>query len=91
MLLMLVAGSTAVKTGEDFEEPIMFIIGPVIYVTLANFFYTLGWVVDVAAYRGKPREGLFKVGFTFSLVLTALPGIWAVVALIITIYTGHKL
>ncbi len=91
MFLALVAGGAAVKPGEDFEEPLMYIFGPGIYMALANLLYTLGWIVDVAAYRGRPREGLFKRGFIFSLVLTALPGIWAVVALLITIYTGHKL
>jgi len=91
MFLALVAGGAAVKPGDDFEEPLMFILGPGIYMALVNLFYTLGWIVDVAAYRGRPREGLFKVGFMFSLVLTALPGAWAVVALLITIYTGHKL
>lgn len=91
MFLALVAGGAAVKPGEDFEEPFMFIFGPGIYMAIANLFYTLGWIVDVTAYRGRPCEGLFKGGFTFSLLLTALPGIWAVVALLITIYTGHKL
>jgi hypothetical protein len=90
-LLVEVAGSAAVKPGEDFEEPIIMIFGLVLYAILANLCYTFGWIVDVSAYRGRPREGLFKGGFIFSLALTALPGIWAVVALLITMYTGRKL
>ncbi len=89
--LVLIAGSAAVKPGEDFEEPIIMLIGPVFYGIMANVCYTFGWIIDVAVYRGSPRKGLFKAGFIFSLVLTALPGIWAVVAWLITVYTGRKL
>lgn len=35
-VLVLVAGSQAVRPGEDFEEPIMMIIGPCIYAIMAN-------------------------------------------------------
>ena len=90
-LLVMFAGGAAVKPGEDFEEPLVMIFGPMLYAILANLWYTLGWITDVIAYRGSPRQGMFKAGFIFSIVLTALPGIWAVVALLITIYTGHKL
>src|SRR5262252_7287245 len=41
-LLVLVAGSAAVKPGVDFEEPIVMILGPFIYVFFANICYTLG-------------------------------------------------
>lgn len=34
--LVLVAGSGAVKPGEDFEEPLMMIFGPVLYAGFAN-------------------------------------------------------
>lgn len=90
-MLVLVAGSQAVKLGEDFEEPIMMIIGPFIYAIMANICYTLGPLFDVAFYRSRPRVKLFKFGLIFSLILTALPGIWAVTAWLITLYTGRKL
>jgi hypothetical protein len=32
---------------------------------------------------------LFKAGLIFSLILTALPGMWAVVAWLITVYTAR--
>ncbi|HUK47319.1 MAG TPA: hypothetical protein VLW06_06995 [Terriglobales bacterium] len=89
--LVWIAGSAAVQPGVDFEEPIAMIIGPAFYCIAANLCYTLGWIVDVTAYRGIPRKGLFKAGLIFSIVLTALPGAWAVVAWLITIYTGRKL
>jgi hypothetical protein len=90
-LLVMTAGSAAVKLGEDFEEPIAMIVGPFIYAIFANVFYTFGWVVDTMLYRGKPRVWLYKSGVIFSLVLTSLPGLWAVVAWLITVITGRKL
>jgi MFS family permease len=90
-LLVLCFGSLAVKAGVDFEEPIMMIIGPAIYAIGANLCFTLGWIVDTSLYRGRPRNRLWKAGLIFSLVLTALPGIWAVIAWCITLYTGKKL
>ena len=90
-LLVLIAGSAAVKPGEDFEEPLMMLFGPGIYVAMANVCYTLGWVVDTIFYDGHPRMRLYKSGLIFAMVLTALPGVWAVVAWLITVYTGRKL
>jgi len=89
--LVLFVGSLAVKPGEDFEEPFMMIIGPIIYGIFANLCFSLGWIVDTISYRGRPRILLYKAGLTFSLILTALPGIWAVVAWCITLYNGKKL
>ena len=89
--LVLCVGSLAVKPGVDFEEPIMMIIGPIIYGLFANLCYSLGWIVDTRFYRGRPRTRLYTTGLIFSLVLTALPGIWAVIARGITLHTGKKL
>ena len=69
----------------------MMIIGPFICGVFANLCYSLGWLVDIVIYRGYPRIRLYKAGLTFSLILTALPGVWAVVAWCITLYTGKKL
>jgi hypothetical protein len=91
LVLVLVAGSAAVKTGQDFEEPIMMIFGPVLYAILANIAYTAGPIYDTTFYRGSPRKQLFRTGYIFSLILTALPGVWAVVAWISTLLTGRKL
>src|ERR1035437_3784522 len=90
-LLVMTAGSAAVKPGEDFEEPLAMLSGTVIYVALANVCYTLGWVVDTVWYNGRPRRRLYKSGLILAVVLTALPGVWAVVAWLITVYTGRKL
>ncbi|WP_263356905.1 hypothetical protein [Acidicapsa ligni] len=90
-LLVEIAGSAAVKPGVDFEEPIVMIFGPIFYGIGANLFYTLGWMIDTALYKGQPRRMLYKTGLIFSMILTALPGAWAVIAWLITIYTGKKL
>jgi hypothetical protein len=62
-----------------------------IYAVCANLCFTLGWIVDTSLYTGRPRNRLWKAGLIFSLVLTALLGIWAVIAWCITLYTGKKL
>ena len=89
--LVLIAGSAAVKPGVDFEEPMVMLIGPILYGIAANLFYTLGWIVDICFYRGYPRSSLFRIGLTFSLVLTSLPGLWAVTAWLMAVITGKKL
>jgi len=90
-LLVMTAGSAAVKPGVDFEEPLAMVIGPFVYAIMANGCYTLGWVVDTVRFRGRPRIGLYKAGVVFSVVLTALPGLWALAAWLITVFTGKKL
>lgn len=89
--LVLIAGSAAVRPGEDFEEPLAMIFGPALFACIANACYTLGWIADTVSYQNRPRIGLYKAGVVFSVVLTALPGVWAVVAWLITLITGHKL
>jgi hypothetical protein len=61
--LVLIAGIAAVRLGQDFEEPIAMLPGPVLYGIVANFCFTFAWITDVALYRGGPRNGLFKAGF----------------------------
>lgn len=90
-LLVLVAGGAAVEPGVDFEEPIAMFVGPVFFAIAANVCYTFGWIVDVVAFSGSPRKGLFRAGLIFSLILTAMPGLWAVFAFLMTVYTGRKL
>ena len=90
--LVLIAGSAAVKPGEDFKEPIIMILGLPIYAVMANLAYRMGPMVDaVVAPGGSPRKALFKAGYIFSVVLTALPGAWALMAWLMTVVTGKKL
>jgi hypothetical protein len=89
--LVLIAGSAAVKPGVDFEEPIAMISGPFLYGIMANLCFSLGPAFDMIFYRRRPRVRLFKSGLIFSLVLTSLPGLWAVIAWLMTVVTGKKL
>ena len=89
--LVLVAGSVAVKPGVDFEEPIAMIVGPFIYAFFGEHLLHAWLDLDTVAYRGMPRMRLYKYGIVFSAILTALPGLWAVVAWLMTVITGHKL
>ena len=89
--LVLIAGSAAVKPGVDFEEPLAMIVGPFVYGFMANLFYTAGPILDCLFFDGVPKKKLFAIGLFFSMGLTALPGLWAVVAWIITLISGHKL
>ena len=90
-VLIITAGSEAVEPGEDFVEPVMLLLGPVLYGIFANIGFTLGPVYDIVFYRGGPRKNLFKAGYLFSLLLTAVPGAWAVVACLTALITGAKL
>lgn len=90
-LLVLIAGSAAVKPGVDFEEPFMMIIGPPFYALFANLAYTAGPIHDTLSYIGAPRRGFLKGGYYFSIFLTALPGVWALAAWLWTVATGTKI
>lgn len=90
-LLVLIAGSAAVEPGVDFEEPVAMTFGPFVFILFANVCYTLGWIVDTLSYNGSPRTGLYKAGIVFSIAITSLPGVWAVVAWLTTVITGRKL
>ncbi len=79
-VLVLVAGAAAVEPGEDFEEPLVMIFGPALWLILANVVYTAGPLFDSALRRGGPRKSLFKAGYILALAVTGWPGVWAVVA-----------
>src|SRR6516165_1845830 len=58
-LLVMTAGSAAVKPGEDFVEPFAMFPLAVICVVMSNVCYTLGWVVDTVSLQRAPhRPGL---------------------------------
>jgi hypothetical protein len=90
-LLVLITGSTAVKPGSDFEERWMMIIGPLLDGLFANVAYTAGPIFDEIFYREKPRRQLFKAVYTFAVVVTGLPGVWALVAWLSTVITEAKI
>jgi hypothetical protein len=90
-LLVLIPGSFAVKPGEDFVEPVALVFAPFVYGFLANVCYSMGWMVDAVFFRGAPRIRLYQLGVLFSVTITAIPGLWAIVAWLMTVVTGKKL
>lgn len=89
--IVMIASNAAVKPGLDFVEPMAVIFGSIFYLVLANVCYTFGWLLDVFTAHDGPRKSLFKAGVIFSIILTTLPGVWAVVAWLITLHTGRKM
>lgn len=82
------SGEQRCKPGEDFEEPVAMLSATFNYVAMANICYTLGLVPDTVLYNGYPGKRLYKIGLILAVVLTALPGVWAVIAWLITVNTG---
>ena len=68
-----------IPLGEDAIEPMGLVVVVVIYGAMANFCYTLGWVVELWGRKADPvaarrrGEWRFRVGLLFSSVLTSLP------------------
>lgn len=91
LVVTVVTGSAAVPAGEDFVEPMMLVIGPAVLGVGANIAFTAGPLLDVLWYRGGPRRYLLRLGYWFSLVLTSLPGVWALIAWLATLATERKL
>lgn len=89
--LVLIAGSAAVKAGVDFEEPIAMLIGPFITVFSQMFVTRSAGSWTPFPIAEMPRTRLYRAGIIFSAVFTALPGVCAVVAWLLTVITGHKL
>jgi hypothetical protein len=91
LILVMCVGSAAVKPGVDFVEPLAILSSTALYLAIANVCYTLGWVVDTTFYNGRPCVPLYRSGLIFAGILTALPGVWAVAAWLITVHSGQKL
>jgi hypothetical protein len=90
-LLVLFAGSAAVKPRVDFEEPVAMIVGPFFYAAIANICYTGGTIFGFLRGGKNPARRLFALGLFFSLGLTALPGLWALFCSIRSVVTGQKM
>ena len=46
---------------------------------------SLFWIADTTFYRDSQRISLYKAGLIFPMILTALSGIWAIIAWWITL------
>ena len=89
-LIVMFAGSAAVRPGVDFEEPVVMIFGALLYGILANIASTAGPIFDLLLFRASARRQLFKADYVASMFVTALPGLWAVIAWVSTLVSGKK-
>jgi hypothetical protein len=68
-----------IPLGEDAVEPMILVLGVLVYGFMANLCYTLGWVIELRSRKSNPvsarRRGqwMFRAGLLFSGVLTSLP------------------
>lgn len=81
LVLMELIGSSIIQPGEDYVEPLAVIFGILLFGTLANVGYTLGWIVERKIIRGSIekhrafRKTYFRRGILLSCALATLP-IW---------------
>ena len=74
-------GSQFLPVGEDVVEPLAMLFGGIAYGILANIFYTLSWVTEIAWSGGNTsrtealRPKIFRWGMIFSVILTLAPGV----------------
>jgi hypothetical protein len=68
-----------VPFGDPFGDPLLMVVGAVVYGVLANGCYSMGWLLELAARslwgRRAPDVGplLFRQGLIFSVGLTLFP------------------
>ena len=68
-----------VPFGDPFGDPLLLVVGAVVYGVLANGCYSMGWLLELAARslwgRRAPDVGplLFRQGLIFSVGLTLFP------------------
>jgi hypothetical protein len=68
-----------IPLGEDAVEPMVLILGVLVYGSMANLLYTSGWLMELWGRKSDPilarRRGrwMFRAGLLFSCVLTSLP------------------
>ncbi len=68
-----------IPLGEDAVEPMILVLGVLVYGFMANLCYTRGWIVELWGRKANPasarRRGqwMFRAGLVFSCVLTSAP------------------
>lgn len=82
-----------IPLGEDAVEPMILVLGVLVYGVMANLCYTLGWVIELRGRKADPvsarRRGqwMFRVGLLFSCVPTSVP-FW-LACVYWTLHRGH--
>lgn len=68
-----------IPAGEDAVEPMVLILGILLYGIMANLCYTLGWIFELRGRQTAPELArqrgvkMFRTGLLFSCLLTTLP------------------
>jgi hypothetical protein len=74
-------GALLVQPGDDVVEPLALIFGGIGFVIVANACYTLGWITELLWSGGDTartegvRPTVSRRGLSFSVVVTAAPGV----------------
>ena len=68
-----------IPLGEDAVEPMILVLGVVVYGVMVNLCYTLGWIIELWSWKSNPvsarrrGEWMFRAGLLFLCVPTSLP------------------
>jgi hypothetical protein len=79
---MFAIGDLVVTPGEDFVEPLAVVFAVPVYALAMNVCYAIGWETEVLTGEIRSpaaRSRAFRLGLFFSLLVTALPALWACV------------
>jgi len=77
---MLLLVDMVARPGDDDFTPLL---GIILFAFMANFCYTLGWIIEVLSPELRASGGrawasrMFKRGLLFSALLTTAPLLWA--------------
>jgi hypothetical protein len=81
VIVMELFGSTFIKPGEDFAEPIALLLGTILFGLIANVGYTLCWMMEGEIPFDEPekrqvfRTKNFKLALKWSCAYATLP-VW---------------
>jgi hypothetical protein len=76
----------------DFDGAFLGLLFALLYGLLANVCYTGGWIAELVLTRIAPDRStgigplLFKLGLGFSILLTLIPGVLGLVALVCSVF-----
>ncbi len=74
-----VIGSILLKPGDDVEEPLVLVLGVLLYAVACNLCYTLGWICEIALFSHARDAGVvfrkraFLLGLLVSCAVPTVP------------------
>jgi hypothetical protein len=94
IVIIFIAISATDESGDADFTPFL---GIFLAATVANFCYTFGWIVELAARavgynKSTLGPGLFAVGTLFSILVVSLPAVlWILIWILTLLTSGHLL